>query len=128
MSVNTNIIRIPTSIDTNFFKYWFEFLKPFHKLTNRECDVAAAFLKERYELAKVIKDDAVLDKVLMDEDGKRKIKEKCGLSTTHFQRIMAVFRDKNIVVDNIFNKKFIPNIEEDAKDFKLTLYFDLSKN
>ena len=31
-----NIVRISTSLNTNFFKYWFEFLKPFHNLTERE--------------------------------------------------------------------------------------------
>lgn len=38
-----NIIKIPTSID-NFFRYWMEFLKPFHNLANREMEVAAKIL------------------------------------------------------------------------------------
>ena len=28
-----SVIRIPTSLDGEFFRYWFEFLEPLHKLT-----------------------------------------------------------------------------------------------
>ena len=49
-----NVINIPTSLKGKFFKYWFKFLLPFHGLTDREMDVAAAFLLKRHELSKVI--------------------------------------------------------------------------
>ena len=39
-----NVITIPTSTEGKFFKYWFEFLRPFHKLTDREIDVIASFV------------------------------------------------------------------------------------
>ena len=42
-----NVIRIPCNLD-NLFRYWLDFLAPFHNLTSREADVATAFLKERY--------------------------------------------------------------------------------
>ena len=56
MKKANNVVRIPTSLQENFFKYWFLFLKPFHNLTNREIDVIASFAKNRYELSKFIKD------------------------------------------------------------------------
>ena len=49
-----NVIRIKTSFGGNFFRYWFEFLKPFHSLTEREIDVISELVKRRYELSKVI--------------------------------------------------------------------------
>ena len=58
-----NVITVPTSIEGKFFRYWFEFLRPFHKLTDREIDVISTFAKERFELSKVIKDPDILDKV-----------------------------------------------------------------
>ena len=58
-----NVIRIPTS-QKKFFRYWYEFLKPFHKLTDREIDVITAFTYERYLLSKVISDEDILDKVV----------------------------------------------------------------
>lgn len=72
MKKANNIVRIPTSLNGKFFRYWFEFLQPFHNLTNREIDVITAFVKQRYQLSKVIKDDNILDKVIMSEDTKRK--------------------------------------------------------
>lgn len=51
-----NVISIPTTIEGKFFRYWLEFLRPFHKLSDRELDVVSAFLKERYELSKVVSD------------------------------------------------------------------------
>ena len=41
MSVNTNIIKIPSKVDGNFFLYWFKFLKLFHSMSDTECEVAA---------------------------------------------------------------------------------------
>ena len=38
-NINTTISRIPTNIETNFFQYWVEFLRPFNKLTDRELGV-----------------------------------------------------------------------------------------
>ena len=54
-----NVIRIPASLEGSFFKYWFLFLEPFHHLTAREIDVIACFVKQRFELSKVIKDDTI---------------------------------------------------------------------
>ena len=76
MKKPNNIVRIPCSLDISFFKYWFMFLKPFHKLTDREIDVIATFVKHRYELSKVIKDNEILDKVTMSEDIKKKVREE----------------------------------------------------
>ena len=55
------VINIPASLEGSFFRYWFEFLRPFHNLTARELDVITAFTKQRYELSKVIKDSDILD-------------------------------------------------------------------
>ena len=71
-----NIVRIPTSLNGKFFRYWFEFLQPFHKLTEREIDVITSFVKQRYELSKVITDNEILDRVTMSEDTKRKVREE----------------------------------------------------
>lgn len=120
-----NVITIPTSTEGKFFKYWFEFLRPFHKLTDREIDVISSFVKQRYELSKVIKDQELLNKITMSEDTKRKVREDCNISQAHFQVIMTKLK-KNKVIDNgVINLKFIPRLEENAKNFQLLLSFDL---
>lgn len=125
MNTNVNVVRIPATVETNFFKYWFEFLKPYHKLTSREIDVISELVKIRFQLSKIILDEDVLDSVLMSEDTKKKVREICKIKLSHFQVIMGKLRKHGIIVNDKINKRFIPNIKEDAKDFRLIFYFDL---
>ena len=120
-----NVVRIPCSLDGSFFRYWFLFLKPFHKLTDREIDVITAFVKHRYELSKVIKDDEILDKVVMSEDTKRKVREECNITLPHFQVIMGKLRKNKVIIDGKINPRFIPNVVEEDGFFKLLLLFEL---
>jgi len=120
-------INIPSSIEGNFFRLWLEFLLPYHGLTPREMDIAASFLKQRHFLSKAIKDEAILDKVTMSEDTKRKVMEECKITPSHFQVIMGKLRKSGLIVDNKINPKFIPKkIEEGDAACKLLLYFDLN--
>lgn len=120
-----NIIRIPTSLSVNFFKLWLMFLEPFHKLTKREIDVAASFVKQRYELSKVIRDSEILDRVTMSEDTKKKVREECNITLPHFQVILGKLRKNKVIVDGKINPKFIPNINADNDAFQLLLLFEL---
>lgn len=122
-----NVIRIPTSLSTNFFRLWFEFLRPFHNLTDREMQVAASLLKRRYELSKVIQDETILDKVVMSEDTKKVVREECNISLPHFQVIMGKLRKNKIILDGRINPRFIPlNLTDESKSFRLLLNFELS--
>lgn len=120
-----NVIRVPCQL-RSFFRYWFEFLKPFHKLTDREVDVITAFTYERYMLSKVISDNDILDKVVMSEDTKKKVREEANITLAHFQVIMGKLRKNKIIVDGRINPRFIPNITEESGSFKLMLLFDIS--
>lgn len=119
-----SIIRIPTKVDTSFFRYWFMFLQPFHKLTNREIDVITSFAKQRYELSKKIQDEEIIDKVLMSEDVRKKVMAECDITLPHFQVIMGKLRKSKVLVDNKINPKFIPTIKEESGSFQLLLLFD----
>ena len=119
-----SIIRIPCKVDSSFFKYWFMFLKPFHHLTEREMDVITSFVKERYELSKVITDSDILDKVTMSEDTKRKVREECNMTLPHFQIVMSKLRKSKVMIDNKINPRYIPNIKEENGSFKMMLLFD----
>lgn len=125
MKQANNVIRIPTSIDGKFFRYWIEFLKPFHNLTDRETEVAAEFLKQRYTLSKVISDNDILDRVAMSEETKRKVREECKISLPHFQVIMGKLRKSGILENEKLNPRFIPNITSEKGAFNLLFFFDL---
>ena len=83
-----SVVRIPASLNGSFFRFWFEFLSPIHKLTEREMDVITSLVKQRYELSKVIKDEEILDKVVMSEDTKRKVRAECNITLPHFPIIL----------------------------------------
>lgn len=121
-----SIVRIPTKIDEGFFKYWFMFLRPFHNLTEREMDVITSFVKQRYELSKVIKDNEILDKVTMSEDTKKKVREECDISLPHFQVIMGKLRKNKVIIDGKINPRYIPSVDEKNGSFKMMLLFDFS--
>ena len=121
-----NVIRVPTSLQGSFFRVWIEYLTPLHNLTNREKDVVAAFIKERFELSSSISDQTWLDKVVMSDDIKSKIKSECGVSDAFFQVILGKLRKTGIIVDGKINSKFIPKrLSPDDKSFQLLLHFDL---
>lgn len=121
-----NIVRIPTSLDGKFFRYWFEFLKPFYKLTDRELDVLSCLVKHRYLLSKVIKDSNILDRVTMSEDTKEKVREECNIGKPYFQVIMTKLRKNKLVINGKLNPRFIPNIREEENQFQLLLLFDFN--
>lgn len=120
-----SLIRIPCKSVNGFFKHWFRFLKPLHKLTDREIDVIACFATQRYELSKVIQDENILDKYTMNSDTKKKVREECGISLQNFQVIMSNLRKHKIILDNRINPIYIPNLDKEAKTFQLMLYFEL---
>jgi hypothetical protein len=121
-----SVIKIPTTLD-EFFRYWFEFLKPFHKLTGREIDVITSLVRHRYELSKVIQDNVILDKVVMSDDTKKEVREECQLSSPHFQVILGKLKKNKVIIDGRINPKFIPNVKEENGNFKLLLFFDIKQ-
>ena len=119
-----NVVRIPCKLDYSFFKMRFMFLQPFHRLTEREMEVATSFVKQRYELSKVVSDNNILDRLVMSEDTKRKVREECNITLPHFQVIMGKLRKSNIIVDGKLNPRYIPRVIEENGSFKLMLLFD----
>lgn len=120
-----SVIALRSDLNGSFFRIWLEFLRPFHKLTERETAVMAAFLKHRFELNKVVSDQELLNKLIMSEDIKRKVRDDCGISQSHFQVIMTKLKKSKIIENGKINPKFIPRVEQDAKSFQLLLSFEL---
>lgn len=120
-----NVIALKSSLGGRFFRIWLEFLRPFHKLTERETDVMAAFLKQRFELSKVVSDQEVLNNLTMSEDTKKKVRDDCNISQAHFQVIMTKLKKSKMIDNGKINPRFIPRVEQDAKGFQLLLAFEL---
>lgn len=120
-----NVIALKSSLSGRFFRIWLEFLRPFHKLTERETDVMAAFLKQRFELSRVVSDQEVLNKLTMSEDTKKKVRDDCNISQAHFQVIMTKLKKSKMIDNGKINPRFIPRVEQDARGFQLLLAFEL---
>lgn len=120
-----NVIALKSSLSGRFFRIWLEFLRPFHKLTERETDVMAAFLKQRFELSKVVSDQEVLNKLTMSEDTKKKVRDDCNISQAHFQVIMTKLKKSKMIDNGKINPRFIPRVEQNARGFQLLLAFEL---
>lgn len=119
-----NIIVVPTSLGTDFFRKWCIFLLPFVKLTQKEILVVSAFLKQRWELSQKITDPIIVDSQLMSNETKEKVLEDCGLSLSHFYVVMSGLRKKKVIVNNHFNPRLFPNIRKDDNGmFQLLILF-----
>lgn len=121
-----SVIKIPCTLDS-FFRYWFEFLKPLHNLTQREIDVASELVKHRYLLSKAITDEAILDKMSLSTDTRKQIMQECDLPPRYFNVVMSNLKKNKVIVDGRINPKFIPRIVEDKDNFQLLLLFDITK-
>lgn len=119
-----NIVTVPTSLGTEFFKWWCIFLRPFINLTNREIDVVSSFLKQRWELSKHISDPTILDKMVMSEDTKMKVQEECKITSQHLYVVMSNLRKNKVIVNNTLNPRLIPNVRPtDNGVFQLLILF-----
>ena len=85
----------------------------------------AAFLKQRYELSKVVSDQDILNKLTMSDDTKKKIREECNISQAHFQVIMTKLKKSKMIENGNINPRFIPRIKDETKGFQLLLTFEL---
>lgn len=122
-----NIVEIKTKLDTEFFRWWCIFLRPLVSLTNREIDVIACFLKQRFELSKSISDPAILDTMVMSNDTKRKVIEECNITQEHFYVVMSNLKKSKVIINDVINPRLIPNIKVDEKTgyFQLLILFKL---
>ena len=120
---------IPINLDGDFYKWWCIFLRPFVNLTNKEVDIVSCFLKQRYELSKIISDEAVLDSQLMSDRTKDIIIKECGVTKSHFYVIMSNLRKHGIISDKGINPRLVPNIRPDDNGvFQLLILFKESEN
>jgi hypothetical protein len=118
-----NLIKVPVSLQKNFFKYWVEFLRPIHHLTPVEMQILACLLRERYFLSKKVSDDAILDNIVFSTEIRRKILAECEISNVLLSTKLGKFRKEGIIIQGRINPRLIPNLKEEKGNFKLLLFF-----
>lgn len=116
-----NAFTVPVANTLDFFKWWCVFLRPFIPLTERETDVVASLLRQRWELSKIIKDPSILDTMTMSGNTLDKVVEECKITKQHFYVVMSSLKKKGVINGHI-NPRLIPNLKKDGV-FKLTILF-----
>ena len=112
----------PTTMNqAEFFKYWLLFLKPYHSFSNKQLEIAAAFLQERHNLSKKIADEVLVDKMLLSKEYKDIIKNKFNLNTGNFQMILGRLRSNKFIVGKRINPRFIPRLKKESGQNAFTL-------
>lgn len=134
-----NIYRIPCSTMEEFYKNWIDILTPIHKLTSKNKQILLAFFMLRYELAQSISNEVLLDEVLMNEDSKAKIKEKCNLQGNYLQVAMFTLAQQNVLIKTLsddsrkkykyrINPRILPDMQHTDTGVILQFNFELKCN
>lgn len=123
MKPNKTIILKCT--EDSFYRTWFEFLAPFHKLTSRERDVAARLIKQYFRLKENIEDPEVLKDVMWSRTSRKDMMTALGMSPAHFQMVLAKLKKAGVIVNDDLNPRFIPNMGDGPRNM-LCIVFDWS--
>lgn len=118
-----NVILLKCS-DESFFRMWIEFLTPFHKLADREKDVAARLLSQYFKLKDQCSDMAVLKQLLLSTASRQDMRNSLGMSVAHFQMCLGKLRSAGVLVDDFINPKFVPHLGDERRTFELRVVFD----
>lgn len=119
-----NVVKVNTKLK-DFFKVWLMFLKPYHRLTDRQIDVAASFLYHRYDLSKKITDTELLDKEVLSESVRREVREECDITPSHFLVTISALKKSGFISDNKLNPRYIPSLKSDKGNYFMLLYFQV---
>lgn len=123
-------LRIPIQLDSSLFKRFFQFMQPFHHLTEREMQVAGEYVYMRYRILKTKEidgDEKKADAAMQKEEIRSLIRKAAGVTPAHYQVILGKLRKAKVLEGNTLNSKFMPKIVESEGVFKLLIVFDFRK-
>ena len=123
---NINVKRIKTG-KKEIFKYWLEFLKPYHRLRQKEIDALSLMLYYRYELSRDVKNPDLVNKLLFATDTRNQIRGDLNdMSQKVFNNLLTSLRKKGVLTKgNVINPVLMPNMTEDG--FKLIFNFEIDE-
>ena len=125
--MNASVKSIQTDSRT-VFMYWLEFLKPYHKLANKEVEALSILLYYRWELSKEVSNMALVDKLLFSSEIRLKVREDLGgMKSGVFNNLLTTLRRKGVLSkENKIIPALIPNIKPDSTGFKLIFDFEIN--
>lgn len=123
-SQDMNVKRILTSKKL-IFRFWLEFLKPYHKLRAKEIEALSLLLYYRYELSREISKEDIVDMILFSTETRVKIREELGgMGQKVFNNLLTSLRKKGVITKgNKIHHVLIPSMTEGG--FKLVFNFEV---
>lgn len=127
--INRSVISIPKISVDDFFSYWVEFTKPFHRLTEKEGDVFAEILKMRASLEESVINAKILDSIVLSTEHKAELRKTLGMSAAYFNCVFKKLKDAKVITeDNRIVEKLIPKVTKTAVGYEMIISFDFSKD
>lgn len=124
---NSKIANINVKLKGLFFR-WLDITMVFHRLTDKERGVLALLLYYHYITKREVTNNKILWKIVFDYDTKMKIKEELGLKDAGFQNLLTSLRKKGVIKDNMIIPTYVPELDDDAKEFKIVFNLKITDN
>lgn len=88
------------------FKYWLEFLKPYHKLRQKEIECLSLIMFYEHQLSEQIPEPELVQQLLFSSKTKDQIKQDLGgMDSRVFNNLLSSLRTKKVLgKDNVINK------------------------
>ena len=114
-------IRVPCN-QNNFVRLWFEYLRPVHRLTPKEMDVATLFVMNWIKASEEVPDEKKINKRIFSKEAKDEICDTLGIKPSHLRTMMQQLRRKRIIVDGRLARMYIPEqIPGPGEKFRLMI-------
>lgn len=104
---------------------WLELTRPFNRLTNQEIDFLTVLLYHRHLIAREVKSEIYLSKILFGTELRKQLREDMGFSPQTFLNILSNLRKKGAIVNDTIKKSYIPNIPLDYEGATYRIVFDI---
>lgn len=130
-SAADGLARVPTT-SKSFLRTWLEIMVPFHHLTPREMDFAAALIAKREEIAASVdskKSPALVDKILFDKETRQEVMDKAGITKSYAPVIFQKMKDVGFIQDKKdgggkrINPSYLPTWKK-GEPFRMVFVFE----
>jgi len=115
-------------INTNFkdlMYYWLKFIKPFHNLPEQPMRILALVLYYYFEYKEKITDDEIIWKMIFEYDTKVKILNELNIKNHTLENKFTDLRKRGVIKNNTVDKKFIPDLNINSKEFQINFRFNI---
>ena len=115
---------IPCTSDT-FIRAWLEVLRPIHKLSYREMNIAAHIINKWFILSREVKNREVInvDRLLLNKEGRKELCEELGITPTYLRMVLATLKRREVLIGDKINPKYLPNWEP-GRPFRWVFIFE----